>query len=248
MSSQINPYGVPCRNVWKNPNINWNQMTLHGKLHGSPQGRALWDVLVPHLERDAPRVLDSLQKAWNTFLGGFGVLGDDPSWPLPLSGLLPSYLDAWSQEYRMWQAHQLIQAARSPQEDWRAQVASWQEATFRGQACEEPILPEPSIPRTIIPEWVEGQTRLVLLPAPCWNPTWMPAVVQFPAEIFQGMPFCQPLRLQGSGLTLEIDGFRDLAASPAAFDGPKHKSLREWLLDIMHLQGMAWVASPIGLS
>jgi len=97
-------------------------------------------------------------------------------------------------------------------------------------------------------EWVEGQTRLVLLPAPCWNPTWMPAVVQFPAEIFQGMPFCQPLRLQGSGLTLEIDGFRDLAASPAAFDGPKHKSLREWLLDIMHLQGMAWVASPIGMS
>ena len=244
--ARTNPNGIPCRNVWKNPNISWDEVSVRAKLRSTPQGRNVCAALDPHFDRDAPRVLLALEKVWRSYLGGSLGLGDGGLWPLNLDGLIPSYLNAWGHEYRMWQAHQILKPANSPQEDWRVQVAQRQEATSLGRKGEDPVLPEPSIPRPVIPTWVDGQTRLVLVPAPGWNPAWMPAVVHFPVEIFgPEMPFNFPLRLEGQGVAMEVDALRDLAVLPSVVEGSNYPSVTEWLLDICHLQQMAWSASPI---
>ena len=237
---------IPCLNAWKPPRITWDEATQRANLEKTPQGREVYKALEPHFDRDAEQVYRALEKAWSTFLGGALGLGAGQAWPLNLSRFIPSYLDAWGLEYRFWQAHQLLKPAKSPQEDWRVQVAQWQEATWAGRMCEEPVLPEPQIARSVIPQWIDGQTRLVLVPAPGWSPSWMPAVVHFPSEIFgPEMPFNIPLRLAGKGGALEVDGLRDLAFLPTVYEGARNESVTEWLLDICHLQGMAWSASPI---
>ena len=46
------------------------------------------------------------------------------------------------------------------------------------------------------------------------------------------MPSNSPLRLEGQGVALEVDGLPDLALLPVVFGGSNNPRVTEWLLDI----------------
>ena len=218
---------------WEIPELPRDWKSHAAKLGQSTHGSAVVGVLKPLLDRDQGGVCwQAIKEAWTGYAAGSGMppLGQ---WPLHLQAIIGSTISAWAKDYRAWEAGLAIKPDKDPSKDWRVQVA--QHALTPEAFTERPEVPRFLVPLTVIPEWIEGQTRLVLLPAPGMLPPWLPAVVHFQPE---DSPF-QEHTLHQNGMMLEVEGLRDLAFTP-----PAKGSGRLWLLRLAHLQGAAWSTAP----
>lgn len=228
---------------WTAPNFpeNWEEFQLD--LRQTERGRELLTALESIPDTREPRFLRELKEVWDGFEGGREIsIGE---WPLHLLGLRALVVQVWAMDY--WALESLTRwdpaTAKVVEEDWRYQFAQW----YRSRVGPRPGIERMPIPCPEIPKWVEGQTRLVLMPTPGFAPPWLPGIVHAP----DSRPILgEPLRLVGYGTVLELDGLRDLAFTPEDVNRigeqtpESHPGPREWLLRLAHLQRAAWTAVP----
>lgn len=178
-------------------------------------------------------LLLALKEAWEGFTSGRSHTPEESlsSWPLSLSFLRSQFIDSWAEQYRAWEATERAKPAQSPEEDWRFRVMRWHQD---GSGLDRPRILRLEFPCAVIPQWEEGKTRLVLLPAPGLSPAWLPGILHSdltPQEIYGDEGVGLTLR-QGTAI-LEVESIRDLMFTPPEKD-------RIWLLRYAHLQGACW--------
>jgi hypothetical protein len=183
-----------------------------GLMRPSPIQVLIGGLSLPNGE---PPDWDKLERAWKWLQNG----DFEPTakcWPGWLG--VQTILESWRSDYGIWQAQDLARN-RLALEAWCLGILNGEESSARGWPC------------SVIPEWIEDQVWVSLLPAPGFGPGAYPALVDFGA----------PLSTTGKRLRGNIEVLL-LEADPQhpALWAPLNLEVRNSLLHQAHLQRAAF--------